>query len=358
MDRLRTVQVGLGDWGRDWSWRVNPTVEEVDVVAYVDSDPAAFGRLRRHMDVEPGRCFTSLESAIENTRPDAALVTATLAAHESLTRAALESGLHVLVEKPFTDELARAEDLVRLAETKGRTLMVSQNYRWFPAVRTATRLVAEGSLGRLYAIAIDFRRNDASPPKPRRRHHADIQPLLIDMSVHHFDLLRMILGTEPDSIHCTAPPLPWSGFEGPPAAIASIGFDGVPVSYRGSWVSSAPSTPWAGEWRMEFEHGGVYWTSRGDRGTLDDRVVVRPRRGRPRTLPLPAMVDIDRAGTLNEFAAAIREGREPETSGRDNLATLAFTLAAVRSAAESRPVDPNPRSVAATRRTAGFVYPP
>jgi len=104
------------------------------------------------------------------------------------------------------------------------------------------------------------------------------------------------------------------------------------VSYRGSWISAGPITPWAGEWAMEFEGGQVAWTSRSDRGVLNDRVVVRPRRGRPRVVPLPSMDRVDRAGTLTEFATALREGREPETSGRDNLKTLAFTFASIESA--------------------------
>jgi predicted dehydrogenase len=210
--------------------------------------------------------------------------------------------------------------------------MVSQNYRHFPAPRTAAALARDGALGELYSMTIDFRRNAASPPRPRRRHHADTEPLLLDMSIHHFDLLRLILGREPDSIRCETQSPPWSGFDGPPAAFASIRFGGVEVSYRGSWVSAGPITPWAGEWAMEFERGQVAWTSRGDRGVLNDRVVVRPRRGRPKAVPLPPMSRVDRAGTLTEFARAVREGREPETSGRDNLKTLAFTFAAIESA--------------------------
>jgi predicted dehydrogenase len=330
---LRIVQVGLGDWGRDWAWRVNPQVGEVNVLAYVDPDPAAFAVLRRRLDLDPTVCFRSLREAVEATHPDAALITATLAAHESLTRAALEAGLHVLVEKPFTDGLEQAIELVDLAGARGRVLMVSQNYRFFPAPRLVARLVRDRTLGDLYSIGIDFRRNSASPPKPRGRHHSDSQPLLIDMSVHHFDLLRMILGREPQSVSCRAPRQSWSGFDGPPAAIASIDFDDVLVSYRGSWVSAAPITPWAGEWRMEFEDGHVFWTSRGDDGVLSDRAVVRPRRGRGRVMALPEVARIDRAGSLTEFAAAIRESREPECSGRDNLSTLAFMLAAVESSA-------------------------
>ena len=329
---LRIAQVGLGDWGRDWAWRIVPAVPEVEAVAYVDSDPRAIPLLGKHLAVDDAMRFASLDEAVAATRPDALLVTATLAGHEALTRAGIAAGLHVLVEKPFTDDLECARELVDLADARGLTLMVSQNYRHFPAARTAARLAREGGLGELYAVTIDFRRNSASPPKPRVRHHFDTQPLLLDMSIHHFDLLRLVLGGEPRRIRCEAIEPPWSGFSGPPTAFASIDFDGVAVSYRGSWVSAGPITAWAGEWTMEFERGQVYWTSRGDRGLLNDKVVIRPRRGRPAVVSLPAIERVDRAGTLTEFASAIRQGREPETSGRDNLRTLEFTLGAIESA--------------------------
>ena len=326
------MQIGLGEWGRDWASRVVPEVDEVETVAYVDSDARAMALLGKQLAVDEAKWFPSLDEAVRATRPDAMLITTTVAAHEPLTRAGLEAGLHVLVEKPFTDDLGRARGLVDLASSRDLTLMVSQNYRFFPAARTAAQLARDGGLGDLYAVTIDFRRNSASPPKPRRRHHDDTQPLLLDMSIHHFDLLRLVLGREPRRIRCQAVEPPWSGFSGPPAAFASIDFGDVLVSYRGSWVSAGPITPWAGEWTMEFERGQVYWTSRGDRGLLNDKVVIRPRRGRPSIVKLPVLAHVDRAGTLTEFANAVRGGREPETSGRDNLRTLEFTLGAIDSA--------------------------
>ncbi|HKC19344.1 MAG TPA: Gfo/Idh/MocA family oxidoreductase, partial [Candidatus Dormibacteraeota bacterium] len=203
---------------------------------------------------------------------------------------------------------------------------------FFPAPRTAASIFADGALGDLYAVSIDFRRNNASPPRTRWRQHWDPQPLLVDMSVHHFDLLRFLFGREPDCLSCVTAGAGLGGFDGPPAAFASILFDGVPVSYRGSWISSGPITAWAGEWTMEFERGEVTWTSRGNEGVLDDRLATRSRGGRKRNVKLPEMSRIDRAGSLTEFVSAIREEREPVTSGRDNLGTMAMVEAAVESA--------------------------
>jgi predicted dehydrogenase len=337
---LRVLQIGMGGWGRDWAWRVNPDVTEVEIVGYVDSDPAALDAVREESKIPRKPLFESIREATNATQPEAALVTTALPGHVPVTRAALEAGLHVLVEKPFAPTLAAAEEMVGLAAARQVTLMVSQNYRFFPAARAVARLVKEANLGRLHEVAIDFRRWSAAGPNGRGRHHMEEQPLLVDMSIHHFDLLRLILAREPKRIYCEAWNPEWTAFAGPSVSVASIVFDDdTVVSYRGSWVSAAPVTPWAGEWRMEFEGGEIFWSSRDDNGALLDRVVVRPRGGRTRTATLPEVTRADRWGTLTEFANAIREGREPETSGRDNLGTIALMEAAVESARTHQPVE-------------------
>src|SRR5256885_1668913 len=127
---------------------------------------------------------------------------------------------------------------------------------------------------------------------------------------------------EPEGIFCEAWNPEWTGFSGPSVAVASIQFEGgIIVSYRGSWVSTGPVTPWSGEWRMDFEHGQIFWTSRDDDGARHDRVAIHRPARRPSVVPLPALPQTDRWGTLTEFARAIHQGREPECSGRDNLGT-------------------------------------
>jgi predicted dehydrogenase len=69
-----------------------------------------------------------------------------------------------------------------------------------------------------------------------------------------------------------------------------------------------------------------------------DAVSVRPVGRRARRVPLPDVPHVDRAGTLAAFAEAIRTGAEPETSGRDNLRSLALMAATIESAASGRPV--------------------
>ena len=336
---LRLIQVGLGPHGRNWARKVVPEIGEIEVVAFVDKDPYALDALKEEAGVPAERCFESLTEAIAATQPQAMLNTTALPAHVPVTRAALEAGLHVLVEKPLAASFAQAQELVDMAAARNLILMVSQNYRFFPAPRVIAAMVHESALGKLYAVEIDFRRYSTVGQNGRGRHHLEEQPLLVDMSIHHFDLLRMILSREPRRIYCEAWNPEWTAFSGPSVAVASIDFEGgVVVSYRGSWISAGPVTPWAGEWRMEFENGEVKWTSAADSDITQDKVVVRPRNEEARTITLPTVPRTGTWGTLTEFAAAIRSGREPETSGRNNLGTIALMAAAVESATLREPV--------------------
>jgi predicted dehydrogenase len=155
---MRIVQVGMGGFGRDWAEKVVPTVSEVKPVGYVDMSPAALTTLVESGLASEAMCFSALPDAIEATSPDAVLVTANLPGHVPCVRTALEAGKHVLVEKPFAPSVAEALEVVELAAERELTVMVSQNYRFFPAVRAVRALVAGGELGALHTINIDFRR--------------------------------------------------------------------------------------------------------------------------------------------------------------------------------------------------------
>ncbi len=336
----------MGGFGRNWAKEMIPQVTEVEVVACADPVPAARAAAVAEGLIPAERCYETAEAAIAATEPDAVLVTASLVGHVPAAQAALDAGCHVLVEKPFAPTIADGRALVEQAASAGLTVMVSQNYRFFPAVRAVQALVAEGSLGEPHAVEIDFRRFSGAGGK-RGAHHLLDEPLLVDMSIHHFDLLRAVLGRDAIAISCHTNNPKWSLFDGPPEGSALIEFpDDLTVSYRGSWISHGPPTAWAGEWRMDFEHGEIWWTSRGDGrdGWQSDEVWVR-RDGRRRRVELPTLTRTDRAGSLTEFVTSLREGREPETSGRDNLGSLGLTYAAVSAAVSGLRTDVGPAAV-------------
>lgn len=336
---LRIAQVGMGFWGQNWMNHILPQVAGAECVAWIDINANVLAEAQATLNLPAARCFSSIEGALDAVEVDAVLITTALPGHVPVARAALEANKHVLIEKPFAPTVAEAEEIVSLAAARNRVLMINQNYRFYPAPIAAARLIAEQTLGAPMNGHIAFRRHVRTEGY---RYYQIPHPLLVDMSIHHFDLMRMVLGQEPREIYCRTWNPRDSGFTNDPAGMATIAFDDCVVHYYGNWTSTSPTTPWGGVWTVECAEGAIDWRSRGGRkaDTEIDRVVTHVHGEAVSELTLPAVPLIDRAGTLSTFAKVVETGVEPPffSSGRDNVGSLKLTLAAVKSAEANRPV--------------------
>jgi hypothetical protein len=141
MATIRLVQVGMGGWGRNWVSHVIHQSEDVELVACVDLNAGILAQAQQFLNLPPERCFLTVESALASVEADAVLITASLPAHIPLALQALNAGKHVLLEKPFAPTIAQAQQVVTTAAKRHRVLMISQNYRFFPAVRAGMILL-------------------------------------------------------------------------------------------------------------------------------------------------------------------------------------------------------------------------
>ncbi|MHC4480380.1 MAG: Gfo/Idh/MocA family protein, partial [Planctomycetota bacterium] len=242
-----------------------------------------------------------------------------------------ERGLHVLVEKPIADTMARGRAMVEAARRAQRTLMVSQNYRFRPWARTMRDLIQGGRFGPPDNVSVRFAMNvrlDGSSGLARSH------PLVRDMSIHHFDLMRALTGREPLSVYARAWQPQWSWFAHDPSVAAIFEFEGgLKAVYEGTWVTRGRETTWDGYWSVECPEAVI--ELRADRvhvlapGHADQDVEVELVKGSPS----------GQAEALEEFQAAVLEGREPQTSGRDNLQSLGMSFAAMESARTGTPVE-------------------
>lgn len=328
---LRVIQVGMGGWGRNWAKSVIRQNKDVELVACVDMVEPIREMAQQQLELSPKEIYATLEEALAAVECDAVVITANLPGHVPVALEALKAGKHVLLEKPFAPSLAEAQEVIETAEQQGRILMISQNYRFYPAVRAVQEIIRKQELGAAGTVHIDFRRYANTAAKEGHKHYALWQPLLVDMSIHHFDLMRAVLGQEATQVFCQTWNPAWSNFNEGASGAATITFEqGVVVNYRGSWVSTGPQTSWAGEWHIECAKGEIIWSSRDDNAS--DYVSVRPLGKALQNVTLPEVPLRDRNGSLSAFVEAVRTGKEPETSGRDNFNTLALMMANVESA--------------------------
>jgi predicted dehydrogenase len=106
--------------------------------------------------------------------------------------------------------------------------------------------------------------------------------------------------------------------------------NGIQLTYFGSWVSLGWETTWDGDWRIECSNGGIHW---------DKNLEISS--GEPRTSAEEGLISMpveDRHYSLYEFAESISKNMQPETSGRDNIKSLAMVVAALESAKRNKEV--------------------
>jgi scyllo-inositol 2-dehydrogenase (NADP+) len=125
--------------------------------------------------------------------------------HFAYTKACLEAGRHVVVDKPFTPTMAEAEQLVQLAAARGRLVTVYQDRRWDGAFLTVKKLIAAGTLGRIaeYEARFDRYRLDAKPGAWREKAGFPAAGVLWDLGPHLLDGALVLFG-EPETISATA----------------------------------------------------------------------------------------------------------------------------------------------------------
>lgn len=182
--------------------------------------------------------FGRLEQALESVEADAVLLVSPPATHRPLAEASLTARRHVVVEKPLAPTLGDAEALAEAAERAGLHVMAAQNYRFRRQSRALQRLVSTGVLGGLLAIRIACRRDLRGVAFAARDWRVTMQhPYLLDMAIHHVDMLRQITGREIVAADARAWRVPDSPFEHEPSVEALLTLaGGTPVAYEGTWA--------------------------------------------------------------------------------------------------------------------------
>jgi predicted dehydrogenase len=303
----------------------------VELAAAVDPEA------RRYVEATPG--YGVLEEALASVDCDAVLVASPPGTHHVVAKAALEAGKHVLCEKPLATNLQDAFDLVETADKAERVLMVSQNYRFNAPFRAVQRLLMEDELGELASIEISCRRDTRTLFAPDDFRYSMRHPYVLDMSIHHFDLIRAATGRDVQSVYARSWRVPDSPFVHDPAVAALLDLEGgVPVVYEGDWATFGPETSWNGDWEIVGEAGRILWSgSKVDRGT--GQVVLEQWGKEARLIEQRDLEFVEREATLQALRAAIEDGEPPETVAADNVKSLAAMLGCVSSIESGEPVD-------------------
>lgn len=179
--------VGLGYWGSHLARNVVAARgARLAAIAEAEKYPAE----RAQAEYPQARLHRDLDSLLADEDVGAVIVATPAATHVEFAMKVLQSGRHVLVEKPLALDVAGGRALVDEARTRGLVAMVGHTFLYSPAVQRLAQLVKDGALGQT-------RYADSRRLLGQARRDCDV---LWDLGAHDVSVLMTVLGETPHEV--------------------------------------------------------------------------------------------------------------------------------------------------------------
>jgi UDP-N-acetylglucosamine 3-dehydrogenase len=187
--RLRTAVIGTGFWGKNQA-RVLSQLERAELVCVCDVNEASAKAVSAEFHVPYHK---SVDEVLSRKDVDAVTVCTPTVTHNRIATQALLAGKHALVEKPMTNTVSEARELLSLARRQRLRLMPGHVERFNPAVDYLKSMVDNGKLGTVTLLLA--RRVGKWPERV-----GDVG-VVRDSAIHDIDLARYIFNDEVSSVH-------------------------------------------------------------------------------------------------------------------------------------------------------------
>ena len=335
---MNIALIGCGFFAQNHlqAWR---DIEGVKVVALCDTDPVKLNMTSEEFGIE--RQYTDAAEMLQDGGFGTVDIATTVSSHRRLVEMAASKNIHVICQKPFAKNIADARAMVSAVEATGKTLMVHENFRWQSALRTVIEEVRNGTIGDPFFGRVSFRSGyDVFAGQP---YLADAERFIIeDLGIHILDISRALFG---DVMRVSATTRRVN------SAIKGEDVATILVDHK-SGASSIVDCSYATRRQPEtfpetiIEVDGHKGTIRLDSGYL--MIIHVNGESEKRDLSPPVLPwaskpwhNIQESVRIiqQHFVDCLRDRRQPETTGSDNLKTLGLVEAAYLSAATCRTVE-------------------
>jgi predicted dehydrogenase len=329
---LKVGLVGLGFMGRGHLacyTRLEQEAVPVKLVAVCDVDPSRLdGRdtvtgnigTGNSVDFSAYARYSDIDEMLQKEELDCVDIALPTFLHAKVAIAAMQSGCHVLCEKPMALSVEQCEQMMSVANTTGKMLMIAHCLRFWPAYEYLKDCVDSGRMGTV--VSAYFFRGGSTPRWSWQNWMLSSQlsgGCLLDQHVHDVDTVNWLFGM-PDAVTTNAVNV-----------IEGSGYDAVSTRYiyaGGKVVCTEDDWTINGEfgfnmaYRVNFKHGSVHFSH--------DKVTVYPEVGGRIEPELPA--DDGYYREISYFIDCIVNGRSP---ARCSLASTRDTIAIALTERES-----------------------
>jgi D-apiose dehydrogenase len=337
MAPLRGALIGCGFFAVNQmhGWR---DVEGAEIVAVCDTNPARLSAVGDQFGV--ANRYTDARAMLESGTFDFVDIATTVPSHLALVGLAASFNLPVICQKPFAKTLEDAKAMVAACGKAGVPLMVHENFRWQSPILEVKAALDRGDIGKPFWGRVSFRSAyDVFAGQP---YLAEGERFIVeDLGIHCLDVARYLFG-DATSVSARITRVN-PEIRGEDVATALIDHGGgvasvMDCSYA-TWLETElfPQTlieidGSEGTLRLGAGYSLTIANARGSK-SVDVSPPILPWASRPWHNIQESVSLIQR-----HWVECLRSGREPDTSGRDNLKTLALVEGVYRSAGTGRTI--------------------
>jgi UDP-N-acetylglucosamine 3-dehydrogenase len=306
--------------------------EQVELVAVCDINTERANSVAQQYGV---KAYTNYEELLASGTVEAVSVCTPNYLHAPISVAALNSGVHVLCEKPMATSEEEAKAMIEAAKTNGKKLMIGHNQRFVASHQKARELIGKGEIGKIYSFRTAFGHGgpegwsvDGKDSWFFKKDEAFIGAMG-DLGVHKTDMLRYILNEEIVEVGAFV--------ESNAKDFANVDDNAVCVLKTESGIIGTLAASWA--YNGKEDNSTIVYGEKGILRLEDDptySLVAQYATGEVVNYELGKIQSNDEGGQSNshvieQFVDAVAEDKESPVPGEEGLKSLAVILAALKS---------------------------
>ncbi len=302
---VRVGVIGTGSLGRHHT-RLYRQSAETELVGVFDQDRDTARAVAHEFGT---RCFDELDALL--AQAEGISVATPTTCHAEVVSELLERGLHVLVEKPLTETVAQAEQLVRLADDRRLILHVGHVERYNPVLECLNKVPGPPRFIEAHRLAA------YPPPRPGLHPRGTEVSVVLDLMIHELEIVLHLVNSKPTRVDAVGVPILSQSED---IANARLTFaNGTVANLTASRVSAAPMR------RIRVFKNSAYLAldyqeRKGEVAYLRDGRIVRE--------PVPVRQANALQDELHDFVRCIAsrrdggQGCQPRVTGQHGLEAL------------------------------------
>lgn len=328
---FRFIQVGCGARAEMWDKVIFRNRSKMVTVAYVNRSIDKAKRFSEYHPEENIPYFSDLDEALKSVEADAVLMVTPPDIHKEQVSIISKYNLPILMEKPLTSHLDEAIEVMKIVDEKKIPLTMSLQFRYLPVSKETKRLCESKELGKPGFGYFGYFRNRNGMREDLNKYPLFMeQPMLLEQTIHHYDLIRYCYDSEPVWIDTHTWNPEWSMYAHDSNVMTMMELEnGMIVNYFGTWTSgfNGPKEIMF-EWRTDFDNGVTIQRepfSALYKATMNDDSI--------KSCNLPdfnAFID-DTEELILEFVDALKNKRPVPCDGWDHINSLAMVFASIES---------------------------